>query len=80
MEIEVIQRTKTHQTKKQAEKIIKNVVEKDRMLENKIKNTLEKQDQLLEQKLMQRKRKSFSKSFSAFGLTEGSETKESLFL
>jgi len=29
--------------------------------------------------LKERKKKSFSKSFSAFGLTEGTETKESLF-
>jgi hypothetical protein len=50
------------------------------MMESKIKSNLESQDRLLEHKLMQRKKRSFCKSFSAFGLTEGTETKESLFL
>lgn len=47
MENEVIQRTKTQQTKKEAQKIIKSVTEKHKIIENKIKNTLQKQDQLL---------------------------------
>lgn len=47
MENEVIQKTKTHETKKEAQKIIKSVTEKHKILENKIKNTLEQQDQLL---------------------------------
>jgi len=48
-------------------------------LNNKIKGTLDDQNSLLQQKLLVRKKKSFSKSFSAYGFTEGTETKESLF-
>ena len=49
------------------------------MFESKVRSNLATQDKALEEKLKQRKKKSFCKSFSAFGLTEGTETKDSLF-
>jgi hypothetical protein len=79
MESEVNERTKRDVTKREAEKIIRGLDEKAKRVESKIKSTLETQDKMLEQKLMQRKKRSFCKSFSAFGLTEGTETKDSLF-
>lgn len=48
-------------------------------MESNIKSTIENQDKALEEKLKQRKKKSFCKSFSAYGLTESTQTKESLF-
>lgn len=79
MENEVSERTKRDVTKREAEKILRGLHEKEKLVENKIKTALETQDRALEQKLMQRKKRSFCKSFSAFGLTEGTETKDSLF-
>lgn len=73
------ERIKRDVTKREADKIIKTINEKEKNVEKKIKSTLESQDKLLEQKLMMRKKRSFCKSFSAYGFTEGTETKESLF-
>ncbi len=69
METEVHERIKKDVTIREAEKIMKNMTEKTKIVQNKIKSSLETQDKLLEQKLMLRKRRSFCKSFSAYGLT-----------
>jgi hypothetical protein len=80
MKHEIGHLTSKDATCKEAQQIIRGIDEKQKLLNNKIKSTLEGQNSLLEQKLLMRKKKSFSKSFSAYGLTEGTETKESLFI
>ena len=40
MEIEIIEKTKSSNTKKQAEKLMKNIEETEKVIGNKIKNTL----------------------------------------